>query len=131
MEKRDDFYLPEEVMEWVGLKKSEYLSELIQNLDSKDFSFEDFIEYDSFVPQTLEAPDSVYEITDQDYPIRTFVKSHLESKGAFSQVVIGAIVAEENSESEVFVPILSFVTRSEKLLKVFSVGHQKNKPTLN
>lgn len=131
MEKKDDFYLPENVMEWIGLKKSEYLSELIQNLDSNDFSFEDFHEYDSFIPQTLEAPDSVYELTDEDYPIRTFVKSHLAIKGAFSQVIIGAIVAEESGEAEIFVPILSFVTKSEKLLKVFSVGHQKNRPTLN
>lgn len=131
MEKRDDFYLPEAVMEWIGLKKSQYLSDLIQNLDSKDFNFEEFHEYDSFIPETIEKPDSIYEISDEEYPIRTFIKSHLETKGVFSQVVVGAIVASENEGSEVFVPILTFVTRSEKLLKVFSAGDLKSRPTLN
>lgn len=128
MEKRDDFYIPEEVAEWIGLKKSEYLSKLIQKQEAGDIGFEEFHLFDSYVPGTIERPDKTFESTDDDKIIRTYVKTYSEKSG-FHQVVIGVLIEEK--EARVFVPILSFVSRKKQLVMEFSVGNAIQKPTLN
>ena len=129
MEKRDDFYIPEEIVEWINLKKSEYLSKLIQHQTSDDFGVEEFHLFDSTLPDTIENPDKTFELVEDGQIVRTYLRTY-KMKEKFHQLVIGVLVQDKKLEANVFVPILSFVTRKDELVKEFSVG-QVSRPTLN
>jgi len=114
----DEFYLPEEILEWLSLKKSEYLSKLIENVEATDFKFEEYFSFESFIPATLSLPDWSVETIEDDQRIRTLCRTYADPE-VFHQVVIGALIPDQEKR-DVFVPIISFVTRSESLIKVFS-----------
>lgn len=128
MEKRENFEVPEEVAEWIGLKKSEYLSRLIENLRPDDIGFEKFHTYDHLIPETIDRPDKVVENHDEDYPIRVYVKTYPDTE-SFHQVVLGMMLEDE--KSKVFIPILVFVTKFNEMLKEFSKGQMISGPLLN
>ena len=130
MEKRDDFFIPEEVVEWIGLKKSEYLSRLITEQRPGDIAFEEFHLYDDFVQGTIENPDRTYQLKDEDQRIRTYVKTY-NNKSLFHQVVIGVLLEDRSSNADVFVPIITFVSRDNELTKSFSLGDALTRPVLN
>ena len=116
----DGFYLPEEILEWLGLKKSEYLSKLIMNIEPSDFQFEEYLRFDDFIPATLALPDWVVENLEDNQKVKTFCRTFVEPE-VFHQVVIGALIPDQE-KNEVFVPILSFVTRHESLIKILCTG---------
>lgn len=120
--------LSEEAMEWIGLKKSEYLSKLITHLVEEDLGFEQFPRFDSYIPQTLEKPDRSFQYTEDKQEVRVYVRT-IEVGETVHQVVIGAVFPHQGKE--IFVPILSFVTRMDDLVNLFSVGTPLSAPTLN
>lgn len=130
MEKRDDFYVPEEMAEWIGLKKSEYLSKIIQKQSASDIGFEFFHLYDGYVPGTIEFPDKTFETVEDDQRIRTYIKTYSEQSG-FHQVVIGVLLDDKENNADVFIPIITFVSRESELIKEFSMGAVVGAPILN
>lgn len=130
MEKRDDFYIPEEIAEWINLKKSEYLSKLIQLQPAGDIGFEEFHLYDPHIPGTIENPDKAFESNDDHQTIRTYVRSYIVDDH-FHQIVIGAVIEDKTKAANVFIPILSFVTRKNEVVLEFSIGDVITRPTLN
>jgi hypothetical protein len=130
MEKRDDFYIPDETAEWISLKKSEYLSKLIQFQTFDDFGFEEFHLFDNHLSETIENPDKSFELVDDNQVIRTYLRS-FNIKEKFHQVVIGVLVEDKQNKATVFVPILSFVSRKNELVKEFCAGQVVTRPTLN
>lgn len=130
MEKRDDFFIPEDVIEWINLKKSEYLSKLIQFQANGDYGFEEFHLFDQYIPGTIENPDKSFETTIDSQKVRIYLKTY-KVKSFFHQVVIGAVVPDKEKNANVYVPIISFVTRFDELVKEFCVGEVISRPTLN
>jgi hypothetical protein len=125
----DEFYLSEEALEWIGLKKSQYLSVLIQEAKGSDFQFHEYMEFDELIPQTLSLPDWTFESSEDGYRLKNFVRLFTD-RGIFQQVVLGALIPDEK-EQDVFIPILTFVTRHEELIQHFSVGAQVHRPKFN
>jgi hypothetical protein len=121
MEKREEFLISEELAEWIGLKKSQYLSKLVERWVPGDISFEAYTLFDSFISNTIEQPDKVYELLEDDQKVRTYVKTFTERSG-FNQLVLGVVVEDGKNSAHVFIPILTFVTRSHELVKAFSDG---------
>ena len=130
MDKRDDYFIPEEIAEWIGLKKSEYLSKLIMQVGPDDFGFERYHEFNELIPGTLESADKVYEGEEEGQIIRTYIRSYNQVE-IFHQIVLGTVIVDKNASSEVFVPILAFVTKKDELVRLFSVGQVISLPTLN
>lgn len=130
MDTKDEFFIPEEVIEWIGQKKSEYLSKLIELVSDDDFGFEDYHQFDQHIPETIGEADRVFEETVDSQIIRTCVKTYVQDK-RFHQVVLGTVIPDENSEAMVFVPILSFVTNKDELVREFADGEAVSRPTLN
>ena len=128
MERKEDYIIPEDVAEWIGLKKSEYLSQLIQKMTPDDFGFEEFHNFNHLVPGTIENPDKAYEAEEDNRILRTYVRSY-DEKGRFHQVVQGVLI--EDKDAEVFVPIIIFVSRNDGLVREFAVGEVIARPTLN
>lgn len=130
MEKREDFYIPEEVAEWIGLKKSQYLSDLIQKQAAEDIGFEEFHLFDRLINGTIEQPDKAFEREEDQQKLRIYVKSYSE-KFNFHQVVVGVVLDDKEARANVFVPIICFVTKNVELVKEFGVGDVITRPTLN
>lgn len=128
MEKRENFEVPEEVAEWIGLKKSEYLSLLIGQIRPDDFSFEKYHLFDHLIPETIDRPDKIIENSKEDYPIRVYIKTY-PGRENFHQVVLGMMLEDE--KSKVFIPILVFVTKFDELIKEFGQGQVISGPLLN
>jgi hypothetical protein len=126
----DKFSIPDELEAWIGLKKSEYLSLLIENQQPGDFGFEEYHLFDHKIQGTVETPDRSFEEIIDGNVVQTFVRTYSDSK-MFHQVVVGTPYVDKKKELEIFLPILCFVTRSEDLVGKFSVGRPKSRPTLN
>ena len=124
----DEFYLPEDLVEWIGLKKSEYLSRLIQSAPEHDLSFDQYQKFDRLIPSTLSLPDWSVELKEDDQRIKIYCRSHHEDE-AFFQIIVGVIILDQ-SQSEVLVPILTYVTRFEFITRLFS-GGSPSRPILN
>lgn len=125
----DDFYLPEDLVEWVAQRKSELLSRLITLVEADDFSFEDHHRFEDHLPLTLARPDLTFDRRDDGHQVRTFIRSYADPE-FFQQIVIGVFFPDQNGE-EVFLPILTFVTRKENLVREFCQGEPSVKPTMN
>lgn len=124
----DEFYLPEDVIEWLGLKKSEYLSRLIEHIDQDDIQFEEYLRFDELIPSTLSLPDWSIETLEDNQRVKTFCRTFADPE-MLHQIVIGALVPDQE-QRDVFIPIISFVTRKEKMVNLFSAG-KISRPTLN
>lgn len=130
MEKKEDFLIPEETAEWIGLKKSEYLSKLIEKQPAGDIGFEQFHLFDDYIPGTIENPDKAFESEEDNQVVRTYVRSYSE-KGSFHQVVLGVVIDDKKNQANVFVPIITFVSKKDELVREFCVGEVITRPTLN
>ncbi len=124
----DEFYLPEEILEWLGLKKSEDLSKLILNVEPDDFDFDEYLRFEEYLPETLSLPDWSIETLEDNQKVKIFCRTFANPE-VFHQVVIGAMIPDQD-KNDVYIPILSFVTRKEALIRVFSEG-KIPRPTLN
>lgn len=130
MEKRDDFFIPEDIAEWIGLKKSEYLSKLIQNQKRNDFKFEEFHLYDHHIPTTIENPDKAFEFKEDEHTLRTYLRSY-NDKVIIHQLVIGVLIDDKENKASVFVPILCFISNNDALIREFTQGEVITRPMLN
>ena len=126
----DKYSIPDEVEEWIGLKKSEYLSLLIENSFEGDFGFEEFHLFDHKLQETVEHPDRSYSEIVDGYSLHTYVRTYSDEK-MFHHVIVGCMYQDRKNQVEVFLPILAFVTRSEDVVGKFSVGKPMVRPTLN
>jgi hypothetical protein len=130
MERRDDFFISEEVAEWIGLKKSEYISRLVLKASPDDIGVEDFHLFDSYIPGSIEKPDTIYESIEDHQRIRTYIKTYSE-KVEFHQVVIGVVLDDKKHNSDIFIPILTFVSKKSELVKEFMSGAKILSPKFN
>ena len=130
MDHKEDFFLPEEVAEWIGMKKSEYLSNLIQEASPDDFGFEEYHRFNDQIPKTIAEPDRAYQYVEDQYPMRMFARSYGEPV-FYQQVVLGVVLPEKDSAEEVFIPVLVFITKKSELVDLFSKGELVKRPTLN
>ncbi len=130
MDTKDEFFIPEEMIEWIGQKKSEFLSKLIELVSDDDFGFADYHLYDHHIPETIGEADRIFEETVDSQILRTCVKTYVQDK-RFHQVVLGTVLPDENSQAMVFVPILSFVTNKDEVVREFADGEAVSRPTLN
>ena len=130
LDPKDEFYLTEELAEWVALKKSQYLSKLIENSIPGEIGVEEYHKYEYYIPETIQESDRTLERIEDDQKIRTYIKSFME-RGGFHQVVIAAIFSDQKSGNDVFVPILVFVSRGPELVQALCEGHVTNKQNLS
>ena len=124
----DEFYLPEETVEWLSLKKSEYLSKLIENIADDDIQFEEYTRFDELIPATLSQADWTSEWVEDKQKIKSFFRTFADPE-VLHQVVVGALVPDQH-HNDVFIPIISFVTRTEAMVGLFNAG-KISRPTLN
>lgn len=120
-----DVELPGEVLEQLEQKKSSYLASLLQFRTDEDIDYDEFIEYEQFLSLTLEDPDEVYEMTDDDSDdISTFIKSFQFQRGTFFYVVVCWKCHIKSLGEQMLIPILSFPSIDQTLYQEFAVGER-------
>ena len=124
---KDEFLLPAEVMEWVGLKKSEYLATLITHHQNHDIKIEEYHQFNYLMEETIARSDRSFTDEVEGNRLHVYLKSY--SHG--TQVVVGAVFQDPQKNSDVFVPILTFISKDNDLIKLFAVGKPLSSPTLN
>lgn len=130
MDNKDEFLISEEEASWIDLKKSESLSKLIEKQLPDDIGFESYEQYQSLITSTLEGPDTVWELWEDQYLLRTYIKTY-SGEPPFHQVILGVVLKDKKKESELFVPILMFVTKYSSLVQDFSKGDKTISSYLN
>jgi len=114
MDTKENFFLTEEAANWIGQKKSEYLSILINLSSRDDFGFEEYHLYDHLILQTIEHPDQTFDDNSDTYRIRLYLHTYQE-KITFHQIVLGALIPDQN-RVDVFIPVITFVTKNQGMV---------------
>lgn len=126
---KENFFIDEETVEWISLKKSEYLSQLIIDLSVDDYGFEDFHLFDSYMTSTLDKPDEIYKSFDDNREINIFHRAY-KNEVEFYQIIISLALLDDNQQ-RVIIPILTFVTKREDLLLKWCIGEKVLKTIRN
>lgn len=119
-----DLELPEELFQSVEKKKSEYLAQMLSLRGDDDIPFEDFVEYESYIEQSLSQPDEVYELVDdEDDFIVTYVRSFVEKKKSFFYVVVCMKIQSQQTQ-EIMLPIITFPSMDPSLYQKYKLGER-------
>lgn len=122
----DEVEIPREAMEDLELKKSEYLAGLLEKRETEDIPFEEFAEYDQYLPLTIEDPDEIYASEDDSGDsIRTYIKSfQIKGRPFFYVVVCMKVEIQKPQDHEALLPVISFPSTDQDLYKNYAVGER-------
>lgn len=125
-EKGPEVEIPQDVLEDLDLKKSEYLATLLEVRSDDDISFETFSDYDEYLPLTIEDPDEIYSKEDEaGDEVHTYIKSFQAHGIPFFYVVICMKVdISQPKDHEALLPVLSFPSKDQGLYKDYAVGER-------
>lgn len=121
-------------IELVESKKSKLLADLLEKRKDSDILFEEFMQYEHCFPETLEAPDEVFESSDNEGDsFFVYIKSFIEEQSNYFYIISCLKRKDGNqqaSEISVF-PVLAFPTNDLNLYSLFRAGkrvsgHLKN-----
>ena len=122
----DEFFLPDEIIEWVGLKKGELLAWVLENRDDEDISFEDYEDFTEKVPEALQNADETWLQKWDGYQIQIQLKMFEEEQIYWLMVVSlkAPVVNEQEIQNDVLVPILIVPTKYTSWLKKWRSGEK-------
>lgn len=118
--------VPQEVIDSMEQKKSTFLAELIKHRLPSDIAMEDFPLYESFVTETLQRPDEIFQYEDEEgRKVYTYIKFCEKNKISFySFVICLKISADEETEEDILVPLLSFPSLDVEMYHRYRKGEQ-------
>jgi hypothetical protein len=118
----EEFYLPEEVVEWLGRKKSELLAWVLENQALDDIPVEDHHKYEGAVAQTLANPDQAWGQKWEGYRVVVQLKM-FEDRGVYWMFVVALLspVVDRPGE-EVIIPVLTIPTWDRRWLLPWCQG---------
>lgn len=123
----DEFYLPDETVEWIGQKKSELLAWVIQHRHDDDIPFEEFGDYADRLPDTLTQADETWEQEWDGHTVQVQIKmfeNPTDEVVWLFVVSLKAPVLNEEQEGDVVVPVLVLPTRQTIWLKRWLTGER-------
>lgn len=124
--------IPTEVIEMLESKKSQMLAEMMINRSSGDIQFELFHKYDSYLDQTIQNPDEVYENEDDEGDeIYTYIRSFKQGDIPFFYVVICYLHQIGDGKESAVLPIIGFPSIDEMLYPKYAIGKKLNEKLKN
>lgn len=118
----DEFYLPEETVEWIGQKKSELLAWVIQHRHDDDIPFEEFGDYAERVTETLTSADETWEQRWDGHTIQVQLKQFEGDETVWLFVISLKAPVVNEEEGEVMVPVLVLPTKHTAWLRRWLTG---------
>lgn len=132
MSDNDTLYLPEELLEWMELQKSELLAWVLERRPNNDISFEAFEKFQELIPEILQIPDAKREKRIDGKDLVFLRKQFLNiEKGLHGIVVAVKVVVENQENEEVLLPILFVPTRKTDWATEWFDGAVSVKPLLH
>jgi hypothetical protein len=122
----DEFYLPEEILEWVAQKKSELLAWVLEHRDDFDIPFEEFEDFNDLVPQVLEQSDETWLQRWDGHQVQVQLKMFEEDQIVWLMLISlkVPVLNESQVENDVLVPILILPTKHTSWLKQWLSGEK-------
>ncbi len=122
-----------EFQKYIELKKSQQLAKLIENLSPNDLGVESFPLYDKYLQPTLENPDEVFEIEDDDNDtLYVYIKVFNHNDMSFYYIVVCHLFdTDVEKDQDVLIPIVSFPTIDSELYSLYQEGKEIVGPTRN
>ncbi len=128
--KRDEFTVSKDVVAELEQKKSSFLASYLGKRKNNDIPLENFGQYDEYTKKTLNTPDEVYEIIDDEGDqLLTYLRSYIsEEKMFFHIVVCMPVPGKEQGKTndgpleEILLPILAVPSIDEELYSVYQSG---------
>lgn len=121
----DEFYLPEDTVEWIAQKKSELLAWVLQHQAEGDIPFEEHEDFADRIPATLSSPDEDWAQKWEGQSVRIQLKM-FEDDGVYWMFVVSLLspVINAPGSGDVMVPILAIPTWETKWLRTWLRGNQ-------
>lgn len=128
----EEFYLPEDTVEWIAQKKSELLAWVIQHQAEGDIPFEEHEDFNDCIPPTLSSPDEDWAQKWEGQEIRIQLKM-FEDSGVYWMFIVSLLspVLNAPAKGDVMVPILAIPTWETKWLRHWLKGNQVAKKSLH
>jgi len=129
----EEISIPEDVVEDIEMKKSEYLAKLLEARKEEDVPFEKFPEYDEFLPLVLDEPDEIYsQEDDHGDNVKVYIKSFKIKKNTFFYIAICIeIDIPEMENHKALLPVLGFPSQDSELYKEYAFGERLSQVTKN
>ena len=111
-------------MQLLEAKKSKLLADLLIKRKDDDISFEDFSKYEKYFELTLQEPDEVFEIKDNEGDtFFNYIKNFSQDNTSFFYIIscLKRVDSETSNEINVF-PVLAFPTNDLDLFSDFRAG---------
>ena len=118
----DEFYLPEDTVEWIGQKKSELLAWILDTQSMDDIQVEDHENYAHRIPETLSHPDESWLQRWDGYEVIINLKMFQEKDHFWMFTVAMKSPVMNQADGEVLVPILAIPTWERKWLSPWLNG---------
>ena len=120
----DEFYLPEDTVEWIAQKKSELLAWILQNQSEADIPFEEHEDFSERIPETLSSPDEDRSQKWEGQEVRIQIKM-FDDDGVYWMFVVSLMspVLNAPTKGDVMVPILAIPTWETKWLRHWLRGN--------
>ena len=100
---------------------------MIEKRNAADIPIEQFFNYDKYLDLTIENPDEIYELEDDEGDtIHTFIKSFKEGEVSFFYVVITLPHRIPEVKEMAVLPILGFPSVDESLYPEYAIGKKLN-----
>lgn len=133
VEETAELTLPEDVVEDIEMKKSEYLAKLLESRKDEDVPFEKFPDYDEYLPMVLDEPDEIFSQTDDSGdPVKVFIKSFKINSTTFFYIAICIeIDIPEFDDQKALLPVLGFPSQDSELYKEYAYGEKLSQMTKN
>lgn len=125
----DHFEVEPEILEELELRKSTALADLLSMRSDDDISFEEFIDYESYLSSTLEGPDEIFD--DSEDELSTYIKSFKRDDFSFFYVVVCWKSPQVKDNHQLLLPIIAFPSIDQDLYKHYAVGERTNKIVKN
>lgn len=125
----DNFEVEPDILEELELKKSSALADLLSMRSDHDISFEEFIDYESYLSSTLESPDEIFNNNEDE--LSTYIKSFKRDDFSFFYVVVCWKSPQVKDNHQLLLPIIAFPSIDQGLYKHYAVGERSNKIVKN
>lgn len=119
----DEFYLPEEVVEWIAQKKSELLAWVLTHQAEDDIPFEQHTDYADRVAEVLEGPDESWSQEWEGHEVLIHLRM-FQGNDVFWMFVVSlnSKVLNDPMGEKVLIPIIAIPTWEKAWLRPWLKG---------
>lgn len=130
-ENKGDLLLDDRTQQLIERKRDQLWKELQKKRSHNDLDLEDFSIYEPFLEETMASPDEIHSFHEEKFLYKIFSKavrigSYAES--VFFVVICLCLPEKDNSDSEIFIPLIFFPTRNRHLIHFFKRGERIHGP---